>query len=61
MALPKRKKSRSRRDKRRTHQRLTVPQYTTCPQCQEVILPHRVCIECGFYNGQEIIKLEEKE
>jgi large subunit ribosomal protein L32 len=61
MALPKRKISRSKRDKRRTHKKLSSPQYSTCPQCQEVKLPHRVCMECGYYNGQEIIKLEAQE
>ncbi len=61
MALPKRKISRSKRDKGRTHKKLTATQYTTCPQCQEVKLPHRVCMDCGYYNGQEIIRLEAQK
>jgi large subunit ribosomal protein L32 len=59
MALPKRKKSKSKRDKRRTHKKLSVPTHATCPQCQEEKLPHQVCMACGYYNGQEVIKIED--
>ncbi|OGL44651.1 MAG: 50S ribosomal protein L32 [Candidatus Schekmanbacteria bacterium RBG_16_38_10] len=59
MALPKRKASRSRRDKRRSHDALTASQYSNCPQCQEPKLPHRVCMHCGYYNGREVIKIAD--
>lgn len=59
MALPKRKTSKSRRDKRRTHQKLQSPAMSVCPQCREVKLPHRVCPNCGFYAGREVLPLEE--
>ena len=58
MAVPSRKTSRTRRDKRRSHDALTVPQYTSCPQCQEPKLPHRVCRHCGYYKGKEVVKIE---
>ena len=35
MAAPKRKMSKSRRDKRRANWKLTVPGYVLCPQCHE--------------------------
>jgi large subunit ribosomal protein L32 len=47
MAVPKRKKSKSRRDKRRTHQKAAVPNLTSCPQCGEARLPHHACPSCG--------------
>ena len=59
MGVPKRKTSKSRRDKRRTHQRLVVPSQSVCPQCQEVKLPHRACPNCGTYKGREIINVSE--
>ena len=34
MAVPKRKKSKSKRDKRRTHQKIAAPSVVTCPQCE---------------------------
>lgn len=55
MGVPKRKTSRSRRDKRRNHQRLTVPSLSICPQCGAAMLPHRICPSCGFYKEREII------
>ncbi|MFP3928075.1 MAG: 50S ribosomal protein L32 [Desulfobacteraceae bacterium] len=59
MAVPKRKKSKSKRDMRRSHHRLQMPGVTECPQCHEAVLPHRVCPHCGMYRGREILKLEE--
>ncbi|MFQ5645657.1 MAG: 50S ribosomal protein L32 [bacterium] len=59
MAVPKRKTSKSKRNKRRTHDALTPPATTSCSQCGEPKAPHRVCMECGYYGGEEIIALEE--
>lgn len=55
MPHPKRKISKSRRDKRRTHYKATPQQMTVCPQCGATKLPHRVCPECGYYKGRKII------
>ena len=60
MALPKRKISKARRDKRRTHYKLSAPTYTTCPQCQETKLTHAVCLNCGHYNGRKVLEVKEK-
>lgn len=59
MALPKHKTSKSRRDKRRTHQKLTAPSITTCPQCGEPSLPHHACPECGYYKDRQVLETEE--
>ncbi|MBI2566251.1 MAG: 50S ribosomal protein L32 [Candidatus Schekmanbacteria bacterium] len=59
MALPKRKISKTRRNKRRAHDALTAPSLSTCPQCRERKLPHRVCPSCGTYRGREVIEVEE--
>ncbi len=58
MAVPKRKVSKSRRDKRRANWKLAVPGMVKCPHCQEYIMPHRVCRACGYYKGREVIKVE---
>ncbi|MBL7073677.1 50S ribosomal protein L32 [candidate division KSB1 bacterium] len=55
MAVPKRKISRSRRDKRRTHWKLSPPTVVECPNCHEPKLPHRVCPNCGYYRGRSVI------
>ncbi len=61
MAVPKRKKSKSKRDKRRTHQKVTVPNLTTCPQCSEARLSHHACPSCGFYKGRTVIDIEDED
>ena len=42
MAVPKRKTSTARRDKRRTHWKMEVPAMATCDHCGSVKRPHRV-------------------
>ena len=61
MALPKRQHSRARGRKRRTHWKIRQPQFGSCPQCQKMILSHRVCPFCGFYKGQPIVLVEAKQ
>ena len=59
-ALPKRKISRVRRDRRRAHYlRLDMPNMIPCPQCHTLKLSHYVCPNCGTYNGVQVIPQEE--
>jgi large subunit ribosomal protein L32 len=59
MAVPKRKTSKARRDKRRSsHWKLELPGIVACPNCGAYRLPHRVCKACGVYNKREVIKVE---
>lgn len=59
MAVPFRKVSKTRRDMRRTHYKITANGLVKCSNCGEMIRPHRVCPECGFYKKEN--KLEKKE
>ena len=59
MPNPKRRHSKTRRDKRRTHDRLAAPQFSICQNCGEVKAPHRVCPHCGNYRGRTMIETEE--
>ena len=59
MAVPKRKVSRTRRDKRRTHWKAKKPAISVCPNCHSPKLPHRVCKECGYYKGRVVVEVEE--
>ncbi len=61
MAVPKRKVSKARRDKRRSSVwKLKLPGMVECPQCHEMKLSHRVCKNCGFYDGKEVVKTAAK-
>jgi large subunit ribosomal protein L32 len=59
MANPKRRNTRTRRDKRRTHKKLAPPGLSVCPQCHELKLPHYTCLNCGTYKGKAVIAVEE--
>ncbi len=59
MAVPKRKTSKARKNTRRSAVwKLQAPALTKCPECGEYKLAHRVCPNCGMYNGREVIKQE---
>ncbi|MDI3540583.1 50S ribosomal protein L32 [Koleobacter methoxysyntrophicus] len=58
MANPKRRHSKSRRDKRRANWKLSLPGLVECPQCHSPKLPHRVCAECGYYKNREVIAVK---
>ena len=60
MAVPKRKTSKSKRDKRRTHKKIKGPNLSTCLQCGESKLPHYACPSCGTYKGRSVIEGEEE-
>ena len=56
MATPKGKVSKARRNSRRSaHWKLSAPGIVRCGKMK---LSHRVCKFCGYYDGQEIIKVE---
>ena len=57
-ALPKRKTSKARQGKRRSHLAVTPPALDNCPQCHSPKSPHHVCPTCGTYAGREVIEME---
>jgi large subunit ribosomal protein L32 len=61
MAVPKRRTSSTRRDKRRATYKVSAPRLNECPRCHSPRLPHRVCPVCGTYAGREVIVHEVEE
>ncbi len=62
MAVPKRKSSKARRDKRRNNLwKLDAPTLTRCSQCGQYKLAHRLCGNCGYYDGKQVVAVEEAE
>lgn len=55
MAVPKRKTSKARRDKRRAQHKIASPVVATCSVCSAPKLPHRVCPSCGTYRGRRYL------
>lgn len=60
MAVPKRRTSKSRKGHRRSHHHVTPVGVQYCPRCNEPILPHKICPNCGHYQGREVINMDEK-
>ncbi|ANU53399.1 50S ribosomal protein L32 [Acutalibacter muris] len=59
MAVPKRKLSSARKNKRRSNVwKLQAPALMKCPQCGEYKSPHRVCSHCGFYNSRKVVEVK---
>ena len=59
MAVPKRRKSSSKRDMRRAqHDKVAAPNVVPCTNCSAPMVSHRVCPSCGFYKGRAVVKDE---
>ncbi|HCS93563.1 MAG: 50S ribosomal protein L32 [Bavariicoccus seileri] len=59
MAVPKRRTSKSRKNKRRTHQKLAVPGMTIDPETGDLIRSHHVS-PSGYYKGRKVLDVKEK-
>ena len=60
-AVPKNKRSKSKRDMKRNSFKLTVLSIVECPRCRAKKVSHRVCQACGYYDNKEIIKIEKQK
>ncbi|HDI00189.1 MAG: 50S ribosomal protein L32 [Candidatus Latescibacterota bacterium] len=60
MALPKRKHSRSRRDKRRANWKAKAPTVVSCKHCGQPRLAHSACPNCGYYGNRQVVIPKEK-
>lgn len=56
MPTPKRKVSKSRRDKRSANKGIKPKAFAACQTCQAPVVPHQVCKECGYYKGTKVLR-----
>ena len=59
MAHPKRRQSKTRTLKRRTHDKAVAPTLAKCSNCGAFHIYHTVCPTCGNYRGKVAIVKEE--
>jgi large subunit ribosomal protein L32 len=59
MAVPKRRQSKTRSRKRRSHDAITLANPSACPSCGEPKMPHRVCPACGQYKDRQVVAQED--
>jgi len=56
MPVPKRKRSRARRDSRFANKGMKVQSITMCSSCRAPLATHQACKKCGFYKGEKILR-----
>lgn len=59
MAVPKRKWSKKRSRTHRANWKINPVNLARCPQCHALMASHRVCKACGYYDGREVISVED--
>ena len=55
MPVPKRKRSKTRRDKRFANKGMKVLAITQCKNCKVPLAPHIMCNACGHYKGIKVM------
>lgn len=62
MAHPKSRISKQRKRKRRTHKKLTEPQFSICKATGEAHMRHRAYMHEGdlYYKGQVLVKADDE-
>jgi len=58
MAVPKKRVSKQRKRKRRTHYKAEAVATQSCPRCGDPKRSHRVCPTCGYYRDKAVIEVE---
>lgn len=58
MAVPKKRTSKQRKRKRRTHYKAETIATQSCPKCGDPMRPHHVCPSCGTYRGETVLEVE---
>jgi large subunit ribosomal protein L32 len=59
--VPKRKTSKARKNKRRSSVwKISLPVISKCGHCGEHHLYHRVCANCGYYRGKQVLAVKEE-
>lgn len=59
------KHTKGKRNRVRSHHALKKAVYANCGHCSQPVLPHCLCLNCGYYKGRQVIdvlaKLDKKE
>lgn len=60
MAVPKRRVSKARRDKRRSNVwKIEAPTLVRCNNCHKYTVAHKACGNCGYYKGSAVVAMDE--
>ncbi len=60
MAVPKHRKSKSRKRMHRSiNMKMDLPHLSKCPECGGLTPSHRVCMHCGHYKGKLVVEVNK--
>ena len=63
--VPKKRGTSSKTRRRRSHHALKGAVLFLCKKCGEAIMPHKMCVRCGYYQERLVVdvvaKLDKKE
>jgi len=54
MGVPKKHKTRSGKNQRRSHHALKLKSFAVCQNCGSPTMPHYPCKACGYYRGRKV-------
>ncbi|MEK7629197.1 MAG: 50S ribosomal protein L32 [Patescibacteria group bacterium] len=57
MGVPRHRRTKSKQGHRRSHLALKKKSLTGCSKCGAKVLPHVICVSCGFYKGKQVIDM----
>lgn len=60
MANPKKRKTKCRRNTRRSHHALDNLNLTACPKCKKPKASHCACPNCGTYDSRQVVETGTK-
>jgi large subunit ribosomal protein L32 len=60
MGLPAKRRTKQSKRERAAHFALKPMSLAVCPKCKHPIRPHRVCANCGYYRGKDMLHLKER-
>ena len=60
MAVPKKRRSKSKKRIKKANFKVEAPNLSPCPSCNALITSHTACPECGKYKGKQVIVFKEK-
>jgi large subunit ribosomal protein L32 len=58
MALPTQKRTKSSKRIRTSTFALKKQKLINCSQCKKAVIPHHACLNCGYYNNREVLKIK---
>jgi large subunit ribosomal protein L32 len=61
MAVPKKKISKSRRNQRRSHDKIEKINLVVDSKTGEYKLPHHISLKDGYYNGKKLYQTREEK